>query len=80
MLDRILGNYDAIERDIENDYAVFEEVAKCHTDVDIQLVNAVETADDDDEKQSNILRLNLCIQWGCLGISLLLNNPIMSLQ
>lgn len=54
MIDRILGNYDAIERDVENDYAVFEEVAKCHTDVDIQLVNAVETADDDDGKQSNI--------------------------
>lgn len=54
MLDRILGNYDAIEREVENDYSVSEEVAKCHTDVDIQLVDAVETADDDDGKQSNI--------------------------
>ena len=25
MLDRILGNYDAIEREVENDYSVFEE-------------------------------------------------------
>lgn len=54
MLDRILGNYDAIERDVENDYAVFEEVAQCPTDADIQLVDVVETADDDYGKQSNI--------------------------
>ncbi len=54
MLDRILGNYDAIERDVKNDYAVFEEVPLCHTDTDIQLVDVVETADDYDVRQRNI--------------------------
>ena len=54
MLDRILGNYDAIERDVENDYAVFEETSQYPTDAEVQLVDIVETADDDDGKQSNI--------------------------
>ena len=54
MLDRILGNYDAIEREVENDYSVFEEVVQYPTDADLQLVDVVETTDDDDGKQSNI--------------------------
>lgn len=55
MLDRILGNYDAIEREVENDYSVFEEVVQYPADTDLQLVEeVVETTDDDDGKQRNI--------------------------
>lgn len=54
MLDRILGNYDAIERDVENDYAVFEEASQYPTDDKFQLVDTIETTDEDDGKQSNI--------------------------
>lgn len=49
MLDRILGNYDAIERDVEDDYSVFDKSEQCSTDVDIQLLDNIETVDADDE-------------------------------
>ena len=54
MLDRILGDYDAIEREVENDCSVFEEIVQCPTDADLQLVDVDKTTDDDDGKQSNI--------------------------
>lgn len=49
MLDKILGNYDAIEREVEEDYATIMEAEQCRNNLEISQIDISDIVEDNDE-------------------------------